>query len=212
MSRPSHSGRAGRPRTPISRDQFLDTAVTLFGQQGVAGTTLGHIARALGVTPAMVHYHFANRDQLLDAVVAERLKPFLDAIWAPMLVTPMPHPVTVLQQTASCILDQVLALPWLPALWLSDLGSTASELRDKAMQDMPIAQIMLLTDAIKQAQANGELNPHLQPHMIFMTLVGVILVPFSSLEQCRLIHPDADFSTQALRRHVDNAVALLLKP
>jgi AcrR family transcriptional regulator len=206
------SARPGRPRNAASREQFLDAAVALFSRQGIAGTTLAHIAREIGVTSAMVHYHFANRDQLLDAVANERIRPFLDAMWG--LITPesLKDPIKVLRDTAECIFDHCQRLPWLAPLWLADTASTNGELGQRVMQIIPVEKIQQLTESIKTAQASGMLDPRLQPHMIFMSMVGLVLLPFATLENCCQVHPDADFSTEALRHHVMSSVDNLLCP
>jgi len=47
------------------RQQLLDTAETLFVSQGYESTTMDDVARAAGVTRAVVYAHFANREQIL---------------------------------------------------------------------------------------------------------------------------------------------------
>lgn len=209
---PAPPAKAGRPRKAASREQFLDAAVMLFSRQGVAATTLAHIAKDVGVTSAMVHYHFANRDQLLDAIAAERVMPFLDVMWG--LITPesLTNPVKVLRDTAECIFDHCLRLPWLAPLWLADTASPKGELGQRVMQVIPVDKIKQLTAAIEAAQASGMLDPRLQPHMIFMSVVGAVLLPFATLDNCRQVHPDADFGTEALRHHVMCSVDNLLCP
>jgi AcrR family transcriptional regulator len=202
----------GRPKRTASRDQFLDVAVTLFARQGVAATTLADIAREVGVTSAMVHYHFANRDQLLDAVASERILPFLNVMWG--LITPesLKDPVKVLRDTAECIFDHCQRLPWLAPLWLADTASPNGELGQRVMQILPVDKIQQLTEGIKAAQAAGKLDPRLQAEMIFMSMVGAVLLPFATLDNCCKVHPNADFSTEALRHHVMCSVDNLLCP
>lgn len=205
-------GRPGRARQTATREQFLDAAVVLFSRQGVAGTTLAHIAREVGVTSAMVHYHFANREQLLDAVCNEKLLPFVHALHAPLHTDNMDDPVAILQAMAVCLLEQVVSQPWLAPMWLSDVGSTSGELCQRVMPHVPVEQVNQLTAAIAAAQARGTINPHLQPHLIFMSMVGLVLLPFASLDDCRSLHPHADFSPETLRRHAVAAVDNLLRP
>jgi AcrR family transcriptional regulator len=57
------------------RTRLLDAALALFARQSIAETTLGAIAKEAGVTPAMVHYYFRTRDQLLDVLIDERFVP-----------------------------------------------------------------------------------------------------------------------------------------
>ena len=51
------------------REQILQTAVDLFSQRGFKGTTTKEIARASGVSEAMVFRHFATKDQLYGAIL-----------------------------------------------------------------------------------------------------------------------------------------------
>src|SRR5688500_6149110 len=69
--------RVGRPvgESQDLRSRLLDVAVVRFGRDGVSATTLRDIAREAGVNPALVHYYFGDKAQLLEAVMAERLMP-----------------------------------------------------------------------------------------------------------------------------------------
>ena len=51
------------------REQILQTAVSLFSQRGFKGTTTKEIARAAGVSEAMVFRHFENKDALYGAIL-----------------------------------------------------------------------------------------------------------------------------------------------
>jgi len=51
------------------REQILQTAVNLFSQRGFKGTTTKEIARAAGVSEAMVFRHFANKEELYGAIL-----------------------------------------------------------------------------------------------------------------------------------------------
>jgi len=54
------------------REQILETAVSLFSQRGFKGTTTKEIARAAGVSEAMVFRHFASKDELYGAILHEK--------------------------------------------------------------------------------------------------------------------------------------------
>jgi AcrR family transcriptional regulator len=56
-----------------TRTRLLDTALNLFAERGVEGTSLQMIADELGVTKAAVYYHFKTKDEIVEAVVAPLL-------------------------------------------------------------------------------------------------------------------------------------------
>jgi AcrR family transcriptional regulator len=51
------------------REQILQTAVDLFSKRGFKGTTTKEIAKASGVSEAMVFRHFASKDELYGAIL-----------------------------------------------------------------------------------------------------------------------------------------------
>ena len=54
------------------REQILQTAVSLFSQSGFKGTTTKEIARAAGVSEAMVFRHFSTKSELYDAILGDK--------------------------------------------------------------------------------------------------------------------------------------------
>jgi AcrR family transcriptional regulator len=61
---------------PDTRARILESAVTLFAEGGFAGTTIRDLAERAGMTTAAMYYHFASKDQILDALFA----PCLDGL------------------------------------------------------------------------------------------------------------------------------------
>ncbi|MCA1773618.1 MAG: TetR family transcriptional regulator [Halomonas sp.] len=62
-----------------TREAILDAAETTFLAQGVARTTLAHIAQAAGVTRGAIYWHFEDKAALFDALL-ERVRIPLDEI------------------------------------------------------------------------------------------------------------------------------------
>ncbi|MFD0555697.1 TetR family transcriptional regulator [Stackebrandtia endophytica] len=58
------------PRARPGRSGILKVAIGLFAGQGVAGTSLQHIADAAGVTKAAVYHHFQAKEDILTAALA----------------------------------------------------------------------------------------------------------------------------------------------
>ena len=59
----------GRMPADIRREQILQTAVDLFSQRGFKGTTTKEIAKAAGVSEAIIFRHFASKDELYAAIL-----------------------------------------------------------------------------------------------------------------------------------------------
>jgi AcrR family transcriptional regulator len=54
---------------PDTRTRILESALTLFTEQGFTSTSLQQIADRLSVTKAALYYHFRSKDGLLEALV-----------------------------------------------------------------------------------------------------------------------------------------------
>lgn len=70
--------RRGRPRLEASRrpgcsarDEILDAAAELFTTVGYAATSTRRIAESVGIRQASLYHHFAAKDDILDALLAD---------------------------------------------------------------------------------------------------------------------------------------------
>jgi len=62
-----------------TRDSLLDAAEALFHEQGVARTSLQHIAQRAGVTRGAVYWHFKDKADLFHAMTARMTLPLEQA-------------------------------------------------------------------------------------------------------------------------------------
>jgi len=66
----------GRPpknsADPALRERILDVAEAQFSRHGYDAVSTRAVARAVGATPAMIHYYFNSKRELFDAVFARR--------------------------------------------------------------------------------------------------------------------------------------------
>jgi AcrR family transcriptional regulator len=58
-----------------TRDKIIETAERLFADRGYAGTSLRQIIAEAGVNLAAIHYHFGNKEELLDQLVQRKAGP-----------------------------------------------------------------------------------------------------------------------------------------
>jgi TetR/AcrR family transcriptional regulator, transcriptional repressor for nem operon len=65
---------------PRTADRILDVAETLVQTRGFNGFSYAHIAEALGVTKASLHYHFRGKADLGEALIARYTERFSAAL------------------------------------------------------------------------------------------------------------------------------------
>ncbi len=63
-----------------TRTEILDAAETVFLEKGAASTSLEEIAREAGVTRGAVYWHFANKADIIDALIERTRFPQQDTI------------------------------------------------------------------------------------------------------------------------------------
>lgn len=199
--------RPGRPsgaQGEQARAQLLDIALELFARQGIGETTLGAIAREAGVTPAMVHYYFKTRDQLLDMLIDERFVP-LRAELARVFNDPESEPVDTLRAFVETLVATVEKHPWFAALWVREVISEGGLLRQRMAERFGEQHKDHAIERIAQWQKDGKLNPELEPSLVFVSLFGLTVFPLATShwrgEGDRTVGPEQ------LARHV---VALLM--
>ena len=61
-----------------TRERIIDTAVALFNEEGTAAVSTNHIAKAAGISPGNLYYHFRNKEAIIRAIYA-RLRPIWEA-------------------------------------------------------------------------------------------------------------------------------------
>ena len=65
-----------------TRQAIKDTALELLVRHGYRGTSFGDIAAALGTTRANIHYHFGNKQALIEEVLGDYMRETLSALHA----------------------------------------------------------------------------------------------------------------------------------
>ncbi|REE92200.1 TetR/AcrR family transcriptional regulator [Cupriavidus plantarum] len=207
------------------RERLLDAATLLFSRHGVAGTPIKAIAAEAGVTPALVHYYFRDRDQLLDAVVDERLQPLVEQVFPSMPPEtgaaasgaapargPGPDVVTMMTGLAAQLIRVAAATPWLPGLWIREIVGAEGQLRERVVQRIALRRGALVTGVIAAARERGELNPALEPALVMVSLIGLTLLPLATTHIWRGLPGAEAIDTDTLVRHVSALLSRGLAP
>lgn len=211
-SRPATAKR--RPRPPgrptagdgDRREHVLDAALACYLQRGIAATSLRDISRQAGVTPALLHYYFDAAAGLRDAVVAERVLPVFGQAQAVLLDMRDAPLRQTLEAFVDCICGLVARHPWLPSLWIREVVSEGGELRDLLTTGLMRELAAPMVARFAAEQADGRLNPGLEPRLLMVSLVGLTLLPAAGMPIWQQVFAAGDLGVDAIRTH---ALALL---
>ncbi|MCH1997057.1 TetR/AcrR family transcriptional regulator [Achromobacter xylosoxidans] len=171
-------------------------ATDLFAKQGVAATRLAHIAERAGFTSAMLHYYFKSRDQLLDAVVLERVVPVIGYVWSPVPQTPRrlqgsaEATRAVIAEIVSRIVRCGTDRPWLPSLWMHEVVNEGGQLRERVLRHLPAQRLQVFAGLIADSQRAGAITPDVEPRLVFLSILGLTLLPLATSSLWRRIWQD----------------------
>ncbi len=58
-------------RAMKTRQEIMNSAITLFARRGILATTMAELARAINMTPGALYWHFPTKEDLLLAAIEE---------------------------------------------------------------------------------------------------------------------------------------------
>ncbi|SDD77985.1 TetR/AcrR family transcriptional regulator [Paraburkholderia lycopersici] len=161
------------------RTRLIEAALALFARQGTGDTSLAAIAREAGVTPAMVHYYFKTRDQLIDVLIDERFVPLREAL-GDIFDAHCDDPVAALTALAQRFVAVGRQYPWFAPLWVRDVISEGGVLRQRMLERVGRGRHERAHAAIAHWQREGRLNGALEPSMLLHSLMGLTLLPLAT--------------------------------
>ena len=189
------------------RERLLACATQLFAEQGIAVTTMAQIAAAAGVTSAMVHYYFTNREKLLDAVVEERIARSIAYVWGSADSEAAADPHALVQELVARLFEVTERLPWLPPLWLREIVNEGGLLRERMLKRLPVEQLQRFVMHIGSAQREGTVNPALEAPLLFMSILALVMLPLATSKLWQNTRGLPKIEREALRRHVTALLA-----
>ncbi|GAA5077515.1 TetR/AcrR family transcriptional regulator [Lysobacter panacisoli] len=200
--RPSKGRAPGRPGpdSPDLRARLLDAAIACFVREGIAATPLRAIAVEAGVTPALLHYYFGDKEQLKEAVISERVLPAFNQLREPLL-NAGDDVCGLVAGFVNGVGRLVAAHPWLPPLWVREVLCEGGALRDVLFERIGPQLPQMMTARFARAQARGEINEDLDPRLLMVSLVGLTLFPAAGAPIWRRLLQADDLDFDALRRH-----------
>jgi AcrR family transcriptional regulator len=192
------AGRPGRDE-PDLRARLLDVAIGRFARDGIAATSLRTIAQEAGVTPAMLHYYFGDKQALKQALIQERLMPAL----APtrMALAEKTDPADLIATFVGGVSEVVSRNPWLPPLWVREVLCEGGELREILFGDILPNLPRMLAQRFAQSQEKGLLNPALDPRLLVVSLVGLTLFPAAGAPIWRRVFEADELDHKAMAQH-----------
>ena len=162
-------GPARRGRPGHDQQTVLRVAIDVFNRQGYDATSIGDLARELGLTKSAIYHHVPSKEHLLESAVDEAL----DALDA-ALDEVMSAPSSPEQRLRAALRSSVIVLvEHLPAvtLLLRVHGNTPVEKKALARRRRVDQR---LADMVRQAAESGAIRTDIDPLMTSRLLFGMV--------------------------------------
>lgn len=155
------------PRQDNRRLQLLDAAARLFRTHGYHATSMRDIARAVGMLPGSIYYHFPSKDELLLTVYEEGVRRIAERV--DVAVQAQRQPQQRLQAACIAHLEMLLDQSDYAQVVLRVVPDDAGPLQRR---------LIALRDEyemrFKQLVAELELPPHVDRHYFRLLLLGAL--------------------------------------
>lgn len=159
-----------------TRAALIDAAEHLFALKGVSRTSLQDVAQAAGVTRGAVYWHFKDKAELFNAMMARTASPMEEAAQA-LVNSPLP-PLAELKRTALDALNRIAHDPRTRRVF--GIATQKVEYVDDLMgvreRHLEIHQTCqhCVKMAFERAQALGDVSAHLNPQVIAMSYQALL--------------------------------------
>jgi len=172
--------RPGRPTGKLHRRELLmDAALALFARQGIPSTSLKMIADEVGLTPAMAHYYFNGRYQLIDALVEERLLPVCISI-GEAFGAEGDDPMTVISTFVQRLVQATEECPWLASLWVREMLGEGGDLKERVDGRLEETVGKNDTRRLESWRRQNILNADVEPAFVFTSIMALTLLPLAA--------------------------------
>jgi AcrR family transcriptional regulator len=187
----------GRPPAgaPDLRQSLLEAARSLFIAKGFGNVGTRELARAAGVSPAMIPYYFGDKQGLYDALVEDAIGQVLARLQR-LAAAGDERSEEPVDAFLGAYLATLIAEPWIPQLLVREVLAHDSPLRRRFRESFAGPARAALTSMIRTERDRGRLRADLDIDLATLSLIGMTVFPF-------LVHPvlgdlfgyrlDADF-------------------
>ncbi len=154
-------GRFRQQQWQVRQEAILDALEHLFAERGVAGVTMDDLAEAVGISKATLYQHFASKDAMLAHLLTAHYERFIEWLESTAGQPPIERLCATMRYLMSrqmMVLREVMAIGREQVLpvFHNDAELLAQHTRT----------LGLLTEIVRQGQADGSIAADLAPQAI----------------------------------------------
>jgi AcrR family transcriptional regulator len=177
--------RPGRPEGTAHREavrvDLLRAARELFAKRDFTAASVREIAAAARVNPAMIHYHFGDKDGLYRAMLEDTLGPMMRRLQALTEEPGNAREAVPLREVLAGVMTTFAREPWLARLIVREVLAEAGPFRDTFIREIAPRAGGRLPKLLGRAIAQGQVRADLDPTLGTLSFMSLVVFPFIAL-------------------------------
>ncbi|AWB93734.1 TetR/AcrR family transcriptional regulator [Aeromicrobium chenweiae] len=168
---PAESPAPRRGRPGYDQETVLRRAIEVFNRQGYDGTSMGDLAKELGLTKSAIYHHVPSKEHLLSAALDEALDGLTTAVDSAAAAAPGTSAYarlrTVVQESVEILVQHLPAVTLLLRVHGNSEVELAALKRRRAIDEK-------LSALVQAAVDEGALRADIPPDLISRLLFGMV--------------------------------------
>ena len=191
-----------------TQQKILDSAETEFSRHGLKGARVGAIAKGAGVTTAMIHYYFGNKEGLYRAVLQRPVEQVQDLI-DDFDLTQYDSVEAAMTRLIELMVTYESAHPQRQMLWFQEANQNGGEYFKEGNWPGIYKQMLVVLD---RGIREGVFRPIEDRLLTLLHIIGLVIFYFTVHENWKHVTPDVDrFSAEEIQKHTDAATTFVLQ-
>jgi TetR/AcrR family transcriptional regulator len=184
QGKPGRKRRPGRPtgtaHTAAIRSALLKAARELFAKRDFTAASVREIAAAARVNPAMIHYHFGDKDGLYRAMLEETLGPVLQKV-QDLMDRGGRESQTSIHDALEAVMTMLAREPWVARLIVREVLAEEGPFREVFIREFAAKGGGRVPQLLQREKANGRVRKDLDPTLGALSFMSMALFPFIAL-------------------------------
>lgn len=176
--------RPGRPRgeahSEAIRAALLKAARQLFAQRDFKAASVREIAAAARVNPAMIHYHFGDKDGLYRAMLQETIGPVLQKV-QDLMNHGGRRSETSIHDALEAVMTMLAHEPWVARLIVREVLAEEGPFRELFIREFAAKGGGRVPQLLEREMTHGRIRKDLDPVLGALSFMSMALFPFIAL-------------------------------
>nr|WP_199332266.1 TetR/AcrR family transcriptional regulator [Fischerella sp. FACHB-380] len=204
IRRSSNNSRSVRD-PEATQKQILDAAEAEFAKHGLSGARIEAIAKGAGVTTAMIHYYFENKEGLYKTVLQRPATEMHDML-EQLDLEKLP-PQEALKTLVRVAIAYEASHPFRGMLWFQEANQNQGKYFKLGNWQKTFGYI---TKVLERGMAEGIFR-QFDPFLICLQIAGICTFYFNAHENIKHLTPDVDrLSSEMVEKYTQEAINLIL--